>query len=285
MSDLNGQVIIVTGANSGIGKVTARELAKMGATVVMVARSQERGSAALAEIRAASGSDDVHLMLCDLSSQASIRDFAAQFRAQFDRLDVLVNNAGAIFYERRESVDGLEMTFALNHMGYFLLTDLLLDMLKASAPARVVNVSSGAHNVGTVRFDDLQRKKRYSAFQAYGESKMMNILFTFELARRLEGSGVTANVMHPGFVATKFGHGGGFVGKVIMPILHLFALSEEQGAETVIYLAAAPEAAEVSGKYFVKKKPVQPHSFAFDRKAQKRLWKVSETAVIETTQG
>lgn len=285
MSDLSGQVIIVTGANSGIGKVTARELAKMGATVVMVARSQERGSAALAEIRAASGSDDVHLMLCDLSSQASIRDFAAQFRAQFDRLDVLVNNAGAIFYERRESVDGLEMTFALNHMGYFLLTDLLLDMLKASAPARVVNVSSGAHNVGTVRFDDLQRKKRYSAFQAYGESKMMNILFTFELARRLEGSGVTANVMHPGFVATKFGHGGGFVGKVIMPILHLFALSEEQGAETVIYLAAAPEAAEVSGKYFVKKKPVQPHSFAFDRKAQKRLWKVSETAVIETTQG
>lgn len=281
MTDLTGQVIIVTGANSGIGKVTARELAKMGATVVMVARSQARGSAALADVKAASDNKDVHLMLCDLSSQASIRQFAGQFHAEFDRLDVLVNNAGGVFYQRRESVDGYELTFALNHMGYFLLTDLLLDMLKASAPARIVNVSSNAHRRGEINFDDLQREDSYSAFGAYSESKMMNLLFTFALARRLEGTGVTANVLHPGFVATNFGRNNGFIGKVIMPIVHLFAIGEEEGAETQIYLASSQEVEGVTGNYFEKKKPVEPHPFAHDKDAQKRLWQISEEAVLE----
>ncbi|KAA3660510.1 MAG: SDR family NAD(P)-dependent oxidoreductase [Chloroflexi bacterium] len=279
-----GKTVLVTGANSGVGKVTARELARMGANVVMVARSRERGEKALAEVQKVSKNGNAKLMLSDLSSQQSIRALAAQFKAEHDRLDVLVNNAGAMFTNRSESVDGYEMTFALNHMGYFLLTDLLLDMLKASVPARIVNVASAAHSVGSVDFDDLQREKEYSGMQVYGQSKMMNILFTNELARRMQGSGVTANSLHPGFVRSNFGRkNNGIIGSLLMPIAQLFAINEDKGAETQIYLASSPEVAGVTGKYFDKGHPHETHPFAQDVTAQKKLWEVSETAVLSTT--
>lgn len=267
--------MLVTGANAGIGKVTARELAKMGATVVMVARSRERGTAALAEVKAASGNNRVDLLLADLSSQASIRQLADDFRAKYDHLHVLVNNAGAYFMKRQETVDGLEMTFALNHLGYFMLTLLLLDMLKASAPARIVNVTSGAHFGGRLNFDDLQAKKRYAGFPVYGASKLANVLFTYELARRLEGTGVTANCLHPGFVASNFAHNNGFLAQLGMKALRPFALSVEQGAETSIYLASSPEVEGVTGKYFTKKKAVKSSAQSYDVETARHLWQAS----------
>jgi NAD(P)-dependent dehydrogenase (short-subunit alcohol dehydrogenase family) len=187
-----------------------------------------------------------------------------------------------MFTNRHESVDGYEMTFALNHMGYFLLTKLLLDLLKASAPARIVNVSSMAHTAGDVNFDDLQREKEYSAMQVYGQSKMMNILFTNELARRLEGTGITANSLHPGFVRTNFGRRrNGIIGRLIMPLAQLFAISEDKGAETQIYLASSPEVDGVTGKYFDESKPKATHPYAQDVAAQKKLWEVSESLLID----
>jgi NAD(P)-dependent dehydrogenase (short-subunit alcohol dehydrogenase family) len=274
--DLTGRVILVTGANSGIGKVTAEELAKMGATLVMVSRDRERGATALAEVRTASGNQDVHLLLGDLSVQAEIVALADQFKAQFDRLDVLVNNAGVFLNNREESADGLEMTFAVNHLAYFLLTQLLLDMLKASSPARIVNVSSGAHQGSSLNFDDLQHEQSYSGFQVYRRSKLMNILFTYALDRRLTGSGVTVNVIHPGFTRTNFGRrDNGLMGKLAMPFMALMGRSAEKGAETVIYLASAPEVADVSGKYFVDKQAVKSSPESYDEDIQERLWQVS----------
>ena len=274
-NSLTGKICLVTGANAGLGKVTARELAKMGATVVMVARSKERGEAALADVRQASGSSQVHLMLADLSSLASTRKLAEQFKEAYGRLDILVNNAGAIFKERQLSVDGYEMTFALNHLSYFLLTHLLLDLLKASAPARIVNVSSGAHMGGSINFDDLMAAKKYRSFAAYSQSKLANVLFTYELARRLAGSGVTANALHPGGVATGFGSGEGVMGWVFK-LLRPFLLTAEQGAQTQIYLASSPEVEEITGQYFDKKKAVQSSKESYDTAVAQRLWQVSQ---------
>jgi NAD(P)-dependent dehydrogenase (short-subunit alcohol dehydrogenase family) len=274
-----GKVCMVTGANSGIGKITALELAKQGATVVMVCRSRERGEAAQQEILTESGNDKVDLLLADLSSMASARSMVAAFKAKYDRLDVLVNNAGALFSEWKESADGLEMTFALNHMGYFVPTVLLLDTLKASAPARIINVSSDAHRTGRVDFDDLQSKRRYSSFPAYAKSKLENVLFTVELARRLEGTDVTVNALHPGFVRTNFGGnstGNGIVTFLFRLLIKFFAISPEQGAETSIYLATSPEVEGVTGKYFDKKKAVEPASQAKNVEAARRLWEESE---------
>jgi retinol dehydrogenase 14 len=274
---MNGKVCMITGANAGIGKVTALELAKRGAIVVMVSRSQERGEEACREIIMQSGNTQVDLLIADLSSQASIRALAAAFKQKYDRLDVLVNNAGAIFYERQESPDGLEMTFAVNHMAYFLLTILLLDLLKQSAPARIINVSSNAHQAGKIDFDDLQNKRSYQGFSVYSESKLQNILFTRELARRLEGTGVTANVLHPGFVQTNFGKGNtGIIARIFGAINKLFGISPEQGAETTVYLATSPEVEGVTGEYFVKKKLTQPSTRARDMESARRLWVESE---------
>jgi NAD(P)-dependent dehydrogenase (short-subunit alcohol dehydrogenase family) len=270
---------MVTGANSGIGKVTAAVLASMGATVVMVCRSRERGEAARQSVVTESGNKNVVLLLADLSSMASTRAMVDAFKARHDRLDVLVNNAGALFNSYQESVDGLEMTFALNHMGYFLPTVLLLDLLKASAPARIINVSSDAHRAGKVDFDDLQNRKKYSAFGVYAESKLENVLFTKELARRLDGAGVTVNALHPGFVRTNFGNnatGNGFASMVLRLLSKLIAITPEQGAETSIYLASSPEVAGVSGAYFDKKKAVKPANQANDEAAARRLWAESE---------
>ncbi|MGB1253656.1 MAG: SDR family oxidoreductase [Candidatus Promineifilaceae bacterium] len=274
------KIVIVTGANSGIGKETALSLAKQGATVVMVCRNQARGSAALNEIKQASGSENVHLMLCDMGSFASIRAFATQFKAQYDRLDVLVNNAGLMNSSRQETVDGIETTFAVNHLGYFLTTMELLDLLQASAPARIVNVASAAHDVGTFNFDDYQRTKKYSAFQVYGESKMANILFTRELARRLADTGVTVNAVHPGFVATNFATNNGLLYKVGMRVVgRIFGRNTQHGAETSIHLASSPDVEGITGEYYADKKITKTHPFAEDVAAQKQLWELSEQLV------
>lgn len=274
---MQGKVCIVTGANAGIGKETALGLAEKGATVVMVARSRERGEAARGEIQAESGNENVDLMLADLSVQEEIYELAQAFHNKYDRLDVLVNNAGAFFMNRQESADGLEMTFALNHMGYFILTNLLLDMLKAGAPARIVNVSSGAHHGASIDFDDLQHEESYSGFDVYGESKLMNILFTYELARRLEETGVTVNCLHPGFVGSNFAKNNGLLARIAMTVLHLFARSSEKGAETPIYLASSPEVEDVSGKYFMDKEPKRSSRASYNEDTARRLWEVSES--------
>lgn len=274
---MSDQVIMVTGANAGIGKVAAQELARQGATVIMVCRSLERGQTAQAEIKAASGNERVDLLTADLSVQADIHQLAAEFKQKYARLDVLVNNAGAIFDKRQETADGLELTFALNHLGYFLLTNLLLDVLKASAPARIVNVSSGAHHRSRINFDDLQREKGYNGFEVYSQSKLANVLFTYELARKLEGSGVTANALHPGFVNSNFGNSMGRVAAFLVGITsRLFGISPEKGAETIIYLASSPEVAGVTGKYFVKKKATRSAKESYDDAVARRLWQVSE---------
>jgi NAD(P)-dependent dehydrogenase (short-subunit alcohol dehydrogenase family) len=208
--------------------------------------------------------------------QKEIRKLADDFKSKFKRLDILVNNAGAVFNKRFETVDGLEMTFALNHLSYFLLTNLLLDTIKASVPSRIINVSSDAHKGAKINFDDLQGKTKYGTMRAYGQSKLANILFTYELARKLEGSGVTSNVLHPGFVASSFGSNMTGVFRLVLRFLHLFALSPEKGAETSIYLATSPNVANTTGKYFVKKKEVRTSAESYDEKVAEKLWKVSE---------
>jgi len=266
---------MVTGATSGIGRVTARVLAQAGAEVVVVGRNREKSEATVDRIKQQTGNPAVEYMLADLSSQAAIRQLAETFKSQHARLDVLVNNAGAFFLWRQESVDGVEMTFALNHLGYFLLTNLLLDTLKVSAPARIINVSSGSHRGETINFNHLPGKRMYSAFRAYGESKLANILFTYELARRLEGTGITVNAIHPGFVATNIGTNNGWIVRAIRPLMDLFALSTEEGADTMIYLAMSKEVEEITGKYFIRRKAVSSSSISYDESLARRLWQVS----------
>lgn len=272
---MKGKVVIVTGANAGIGKVAASALAKQGAKVVMVCRDKARGEEALRDVRAESGGD-VELLLCDFSSQQSIRAFVAGFKAKYDRLDVLLNNAGAIIGERKLTVDGIETTFAVNHLGYFLLTNLLLDLLKKSAPARIVNVSSEAHRQGKLDWNDLQNERgSYSQFKAYGDSKLCNILFTLELSRRLEGTRVTANSLHPGVVGTNFGTTGSSFIRFLMKLGKPLLMSPEKGAATSVYLASSPEVEGVSGKYFKKSREATPRRDAVDPAAARRLWDVS----------
>jgi len=275
---MKGRICLVTGVTSGIGKVTARALAGMGATVIAVARDAQRGQEAVDEIRREAGNDDVHLRVCDLSSQADIRRFAAGYREAYDRLHVLVNNAGAIFGERKLTVDGLEATFATNHLGYHLLTELLLDVIKTSAPARIVSVASMAHRGAGLDFDDLQFERRaYSPLGVYGASKLANVLWSAELARRLAGTSVTANSLHPGAIGSNFAASSGpawmrFGIKLIRPLL----LTPEKGAATSIFLAASPDVERVTGKYFDKKKAIEPDRLAGDAEARRRLWAISE---------
>ncbi len=274
-----GKVVLVTGANAGIGKETALGLAKQGATVVMLCRSKSKGEAAQAEIKATSGNPNVDLILADFAELATVRRVAETFSERYDRLDVLVNNAGLYLGERLLSADGYEMTFAVNHLAPFLLTNLLLDKLKSSAPARIINVSSGAHMAGRIRFDNLQAERGFQGFRAYADSKLANILFTTELTRRLAGTGVTANSLHPGAVASNFAQGtSGFFG-FIFGLARSFMITPEQGAQTSIYLASAPEVADVSGAYFVKSKPARTSPQANDADAARRLWEISEQLV------
>lgn len=274
---MKGKICLVTGANAGIGKVTALELAKMGATVVMVCRDRQKGETALAEIQQTSQNPNVTLMLADLSSQADIRRLAAEYKTNYSQLHVLVNNAGGVFTKRQVSADGVELTFALNHLGYFLLTNLLLDVLKASVPSRVVVVSSDAHRGGRINFDDLQAARSYQGLEVYSQSKLANVLFAYELARRLTGTGITVNALHPGFVASNFGKNNGRFFKLIFDyIVPFFAISAEKGAETSVYLASSPEVEGIIGKYFVKKRPVSSSPASYDETAARRLWEVSQ---------
>lgn len=274
---MHGKVVLITGATAGIGEVTARELARLGATVVGVGRSAEKCARVAERLRAETGNPSVRFLAADLSSQAAIRRLAAEFQRTYARLDVLVNNAGAYFMRRQTSADGLEMTFALNHLGYFLLTTLLLDRLAASAPARIVNVASGAHSYGRIDFADVQAKRRYNGFTAYSQSKLANVLFTYELARRLAGARVTANVLHPGFVASSFGHNnGGWVAFMFRVLQWLGGITPEQGAQTSVYLAASPDVEGVTGAYFVRRQAVPSSPASYDVATAARLWRLSE---------
>jgi NAD(P)-dependent dehydrogenase (short-subunit alcohol dehydrogenase family) len=264
---------MVTGANSGIGKATALGLARMGATVVMVCRDRARGEAAQSEVKAQSGNDAVDLLLADLSSQQSIRQLVEDFKQRYSQLHVLINNAGVFMLTRRETVDGLEKTFAVNQLAPFLLSNLLLDVLKASAPARIVNVSSGAHEAGYIKLDDLQSKKSYRSMRAYGQSKLALVLFTYELARRLAGTGVTANCLHPGFVATNIAQRDlPAVARIAAKLVFLRGISPEEGAKTSLYLASSPEVEGVTGQYFVKCKPRRSTPISYDESLQRQLW-------------
>ncbi len=280
---MTGRICLITGANNGIGKETAVGLARLGATVLMTSRDPVKGEAALAEVSERSGSDNVELMRCDFGSLASIRGLDSGFRERHDKLHVLVNNAGAFNASRSETADGYETTFGVNHLGCFLLTNLLLDLLKAGAPSRIVNVSSRAHLRSEMDFNDLNSERRYSGMRAYARSKLANVLFTYELARGLEGTGVTANCLHPGVVRSGFGKNNSGLVKVAFNIFQLvgrpWLLSPDRGALTSIYLASSPDVEGVSGKYFADSHEEPSGPASYDEDAQRRLWQISAEMV------
>ena len=274
---MNDKICLITGANAGIGQQTALQLAQMGATVVMVARDPQRGEAARAAIAAATGNTRVDLLQADFASPPSIRAMAAAFAARYDRLDVLVNNAGVYLTGREETADGLERTFAVNHLGYFMTTLLLWDALLAAESARIVNLSSDAHRQAKLNFDDLQNQGKYAGFRAYAQSKLANVLFTYELDRRRGDAPVTVNAVHPGFVASNFGRNNrGIVGLAMTRLVPLFAKSVAEGAATSVYLASSPEVAGVSGQYFANCRAVKSAPQSYDHAAAERLWAISE---------
>jgi NAD(P)-dependent dehydrogenase (short-subunit alcohol dehydrogenase family) len=273
---MESKVVLITGGTSGIGRAAATALAAMGAEVVVTGRSRERGELAVEEIRDTSGNARVSLMLADLAVQAEVRGLAEEFRERYDRLDVLVNNAGIIQSKRTETPDGIELTLAVNHLAPFLLTNLLLDLLKKSAPSRIITVSSEARRGAKIDFEDLQSERRYRPFKVYGMTKLANILFTYELAERLEGTGVVANSLHPGGVNTNFGNNNRSFGTLIFRAFKPFMRTPEQGADTVVYLAVSPEAGKMTGRYLTDRKVVSTFQDPHDEVMQKRLWEISE---------
>jgi NAD(P)-dependent dehydrogenase (short-subunit alcohol dehydrogenase family) len=290
---MGAKTILVTGATDGIGKATAIALARTGARVVIVARSEAKGQAARREIadaaRAVGGNTDtggaetaaqVEVLAADLSVQAQVRQAAAEFKRQFDRLDVLVNNAGVLATSLHLTPDGLEETFAVNHLAYFLLTRELLDVLKASAPARIVNVASEVHRGARMMWEDLQyAQHRYVAWGAYGQSKLANLLFTYELARRLEGTGVTVNALHPGTVGTGIGQTYGGATAALVRLARPFLLKPEEGAKTSVYLASSPEVEGVNGRYFSRSRALASSELSYCEPSQKKLWALSEELI------
>lgn len=267
--------IAITGANSGIGLEAARALAKCGHEIIMICRSQERGEQARKELIEDTGNASIHLELCDLSLMRDIHQFGPTFVQRYPKLDVLLNNAGAIFGERSETEEGLERTFALNHIGYFLLSHYLLPALEQATEGRIVNVSSEAHRMAKVDFDDLQYQEGYSQWRSYGDTKLYNILFTRELSRKLKAKGITVNALHPGFVYSNFGDQASGFFKLIYPILRLFMITAEKGAQTSIYLADAPGVKGITGEYFSKKRSKKTSKAAYDKDMAKRLWEES----------
>jgi retinol dehydrogenase 12 len=270
------KICMVTGATAGIGLVTARALAERGAQVVIVGRNPQKGAATVAELRQRTGNERISFLAADLAAQSDVRRLAQAFIAAHPRLDVLVNNAGAMFWRRQISTDGIELTLALNHLNYFLLTGLLLDRLRAAAPARIVNVASVMHRKAALDLDDLQSTRRYDGRRAYANSKLCNILFTAALARRLPAGEVTVNCLHPGFVRSNFGSDNDLWFRIAVRIVMLGGVGVEEGAETSIHLATAPDVAGVTGRYFVKKQPVEPTAAARDAQTGERLWAASE---------
>ena len=276
--NMKGKICLVTGATAGIGEATALLLAKLGATVIGVGRNPAKIENSIRMIKERSGNPDVVFLKADLSSQKDIRDLAQQFKDQYSRLDVLVNNAGATFTERRQSIDGIEMTFALNHLGYFLLTNLLLDLLEKGAPARIINVSSSLHKMGKLDFGDIPFDNGYTRSKAYQRTKLANIAFTYELARRLSNQNVTVNAMNPGLVATNVGNAaGGFTATVKGIVDKIGGITPEEGARTIIYLASSPEVSGVSGRYFVKERSIPSSKTSYDLEFCQELWELSES--------
>lgn len=271
---MRGKVCVVTGASSGIGRATALGLSALGATVVLVCRDPERGEAAREQVAAAGATSggQARLELADLSVQRDVRELAKRLHQRLGRLDVLVNNAGALFGQRRESHDGIELTLALNHLASFLLTNLVLDLLRASAPSRVVNVASAAHSGARLDLDDLQMRRGYRAQRAYANSKLANVLFTYELARRLAGTGVSVNCVHPGTVRSGFGREGSAVLRLGLRLAAPFLPRPEAGADTVIWLASSPEVNGITGKYFHKRQARPSSAASYDEATAKRLW-------------
>ncbi len=272
---IDGKVCLVTGGNSGIGKFTALGLARLGGNVVIACRNEIEGNRALSEIKSRTGNQNADLILADLSSMKSVRQFAKEFKQRYSGLHLLVNNAGEIVAKRQVTVDGFERTLASNHLGHFLLTNLLLDLVRDSAPSRIVNVSSEAHRGAQIHFDDLQYEKKYSAFRVYAQSKLANVLVTYELARRLEGTGVTSNCLHPGLVRTGLYDNWGLTSLAIR-VVSPFFLSAEKSARAVLRLATSPELEGVTGKYFSKMKEARSSEESYDAQAAQRLWQVSE---------
>ena len=272
------KTIVVTGATSGIGRATALGLAKLDSRLILVGRDAGRAEETIAEIRKATGRKDVEVVRGDFARQAEVRRVADELNARTDAIHVLVNNAGVTMMKRTTTPDGLETTFAVNHLGYFLLTGLLLPRLRAAAPgARIVNVASDAHRWGALDLEDLQNEREYKAMKVYGQSKTANILFTRELARRLEGSGISVNALHPGAVATRLGRGSGRWFDLLQSAISVFMKTPEQGAATSIHLASAPELEGVTGRYFADKKEKEPLPHASDPALARKLWEISET--------
>jgi len=271
-----GRVCMVTGASSGIGKETAKKLAEFGATVVIVCRNRKRGERAMSEIRSASDNTQVELLLADFSSLGAVRAVAGEFLEKHDSLHVLVNNAGGVRVMRSATADGFETTFQVDFLSHFLLTNLLLELLKRSAPSRIINVSSASHYRGHVNFDDLQMKKGYGVMKAYSQAKLAQVLFTYELSRRLEGTGVAVNCLHPGAVATNIWKGSMGPLSFLGNISRLFLISPEEGAETPVFLASSPEVEGVTGKYYDHKREKQSSDESYDQSEAKRLWDESE---------
>ena len=274
---MDGKTCLITGGSDGIGYAAALELARMGATVVLAGRNPAKTAAAATRIIEDTGNPSVRYVLADLSSQSEVRRLAAQIKEELPRLDVLMNNAGAVFLSRRRSVDGVEMTFALNHLGPFLLTTLLLDLMRGSSPARIVNISSGAHfSARNFRLEDLPMLESSGGYRAYARSKLCNILFTYELARRLEGSGLTVNALHPGLVRTNIARNNGLLGRVVNFLIGAGGVNAVRGARTMIYLATSPEVEGLTGKYFVDSRAVQSSALSYDAGLASGLWELSE---------
>ena len=274
---MKGKTCLITGASDGIGYVAARELARQGASVVAVGRDVFKTDDAVNRIIEETGNQNVRYLLADLSSQEEVRRLARDVREQLPSLDVLLNNAGAIFLSNRKSVDGLEMTFALNHMSYFLLTILTLDLMRDSAPARIINVSSSSHSSpGKFVLEDLPKPGSNRGYRAYGRSKLCNILFTYELARRVEGTGVTINALHPGLVRTNIARNNGLLGRFVNFFIGARGMSAEQGADTLVYLASSPEVEGVTGKFFVNRQAVPSSTLSYDTELASGLWDLSE---------
>jgi len=276
---MQDRVVIVTGATSGIGEVAARGLAAMGANIVIVSRSEAKTSMLAEQIRLTGG--QAQPFNADLSSMNEVRRVAREIHASYDHIDVLLNNVGAFFTSHQYSVDGLEMTFALNHVSYFLLTQQLMDLIRLGEQPRIVNVASAAHFGGHIDFNNLQLDKGFNGWRAYNNSKLMNVLFTYELSRRLAGSGITANVLHPGFVATNFGKSNGGIFKPIFGMIYAGALTSEEGAQTSIYLASSSEVDGISEKYFVNSQPAKSSEESYSNTAAARLWDVSTELIAQ----
>jgi NAD(P)-dependent dehydrogenase (short-subunit alcohol dehydrogenase family) len=276
-TDMSGKTVMITGFTSGIGRAAAHALAQMGANLVLVCRDRDKGERVISEIRQRTGGDSPELLVGDLGQQRDIRRIAGDWSARAQPLHVLFNNAGVVMQKRSVTADGLETTFAFNHLGYFLLTNLLLDRLRQAGRARVVSTASDAHKFGggAMNLDDLQSERSYGVFAAYGQSKLANILFTRELARREGAAGVTANCFHPGFVGSDFSKNNGLLANVLMTLGRPFARSPEKGAETGLYLCSSPEVEDTSGEYFCDMKPARPSAHAQDDDAAAKLWAVS----------